>query len=560
MKKTIFAIMTFLATAAFADPQFIELKSGKTQYVVGERAVLLASVRTSPSDPATEVHLEATWNTDAIKLTKFSDTEFAVVTPVLPDTSPYHWEVKAYLQNRASALNLNSSIALLQKENILLSQKHSLETDPEKKALLLQAISENEALILGLQTQLQQGRTLLETKELYVYPTQVKKGHRLSSPLQISTDKVDDVFVVGESGTVTFQVNPSEMTETYEFVSEVEATLGASPMVLVKNSDLNYQSSIDGSMLTVGSHAISASLFIRNKRDANSLLDAIDKAALMKAKNEQLRDAETNTALIAYYQREVDDLTAIISAFYAVYADMKIFVATANLTIEVVEISPVYIDQSNIYAYENSSGSYSVALTTEPTANVTIVASSPSSRVTFSTKNGRSAQMSLTFTPSNWSTPQQILFTTADNSIVDGTEAIKITHTASGGDYEGVRVPDVYVHVMNDDYGSILFDTSQADLSLDGTPTQYGVSLSAEPIGVVQVTIDTTILRVNGQNGLPVVLTFSPSDWNQVQYVSVEIPPGTDLYPYTYHYLDHLASSADGYDGVQGSMVFLIVP
>lgn len=560
MKRLFFSTIILFASFASANPQFIDLKSGEAQYEVGERAVLLASVRTSPTDPGMEVHLEATWNSEKMKLTKFSDTEFAVVTPAMPDTNPYHWEVKAYLQDRDSALNLNSSIALIQKENILLNQKHALETDPDKKALLLQAISENEALILGLRSQLELGRTLVETKELYIYPVQSKKAKKLALPLEISTDKIDNIFTVGEAGNITFTVNPSELSETYEFDSEVEAQMGATQMSVTKNSEVSFQSYLDTNGLAVGYHSISATLFIRNKRDANSLLDAINKAAVMKAKTEQLRDGETSAAMIAYYQREIDDLTAIIAAFYGVYAEMRTSVATASLNIEIVEAaapSPVYIDMTQMSMMEGGGASYYVSLTTEPTADVTIVATSMNSRLTFP---GGASQKSLVFTSSNWSVPQEVYFSVPNNMTVDGDQTMKITHTAAGGDYDGVPVPEVAVYVVDDEYPGYQFSIPQVDLSLSGTQAQYGVSLIAEPAGTVEVTIDTSTLMVNGNYGTPVVLTFTPSNWNQSQDVTVEVPPGSVLTEYDYYHLNHSASSQDGYNGVSAGMVFWVVP
>nr|BFD68572.1 hypothetical protein HAGR004_35940 [Bdellovibrio sp. HAGR004] len=203
---------------------------------------------------------------------------------------------------------------------------------------------------------------------------------------------------------------------------------------------------------------------------------------------------------------------------------------------------------------------YYVYLSTEPTADVTITANSPDPEVTFSTskKEQRSSQVSLTFTSANWNVPQAVSLLISDNSVVDGERIVKITHTASGGDYEAVRVPDVFLNIYDNDYGNLLFDIPQIDLSINGGQGQYGLSLSAEPASDVQVVIDTTVLKVNGELNDPVVITFTPANWNQNQYITVEVPPGAPITANDYYHLNHTVSGTGPYGGQNAGMVFWI--
>lgn len=562
MKIFFVAVLLLFCSKVFADPQFLELKSGQSQYVVGDKAVLIASVRTSPTDPSMEIYLDASWAASPIKMIRFSDTEYAVVTPPMLVADSYHWEVKAYLQNRETAKGIWASIAVVDKENIQLQQRYLEETDPEKKNLLQQAIDENNILRATLVGQLEQNRTLVETKELYVYAAEVKKGiqKRLSSPLVLSTDKYENTFTYGEGGNLNVEFVPSEIQETYEVEPDIEVALDSNEIALTKITDTTYQAYLDVNLLTVGSHTATANLYIRNKRDSVSLLDAIDRALSRKVEAEQLRDQETNSAMIAYYQREVDDLAAIISAFYDVHLQMRQFTGSASLSLEVVDVSPVVIDQVQIYTSEGSMGTYSISLSTEPTADVTVTASSPDSEVSFSNrKNGqRSSQVSLTFTSANWNVPQAVSIAVADNSVVNGERIVKITHTSSGGDYEGVRVPDVFLNIYDNDSGNLLFDIPQVDLSINGGPGQYGLSLSAEPISDVQVVIDTSVLKVNGEQSEPVIITFTPLNWNQSQIITVEVPPGAQVTANDYYHLSHTVNGTGPYGGQIAGMVFWI--
>lgn len=90
------------------------------------------------------------------------------------------------------------------------------------------------------------------------------------------------------------------------------------------------------------------------------------------------------------------------------------------------------------------SGSYTIALDTQPSANVDIRISSDA----FST----TTQKTLTFTPSNWSTPQTVTVTAIDNPSYVGTHGSRITHTASSSDplYHGISIARVSLTIHDD--------------------------------------------------------------------------------------------------------------
>ena len=75
---------------------------------------------------------------------------------------------------------------------------------------------------------------------------------------------------------------------------------------------------------------------------------------------------------------------------------------------------------------------YSVALTSEPTADVTVTATGKDGVLEMFTENEPTlkVQQTLTFTTSNWSAPQRL-------NVLALADANSIRHTASGGDYAG---------------------------------------------------------------------------------------------------------------------------
>ena len=100
---------------------------------------------------------------------------------------------------------------------------------------------------------------------------------------------------------------------------------------------------------------------------------------------------------------------------------------------------------------EGASNSYTVALATQPSANVTVaLAVDGSSDVTVDTDGGTMGdQTMLTFTTMNWSTAQTVTVSAAeDTNMTD--ETATLNHTASGGGYYSVT-GSVTVTVDDDD-------------------------------------------------------------------------------------------------------------
>jgi hypothetical protein len=89
--------------------------------------------------------------------------------------------------------------------------------------------------------------------------------------------------------------------------------------------------------------------------------------------------------------------------------------------------------------------SYTVVLNSQPTADVTITIS-PDSQVSVS-------PTSLTFTSSDWNTPQTITVTAVDDFVVEGSHTGTITHSASSSDsdYDGISISDVTVNITDND-------------------------------------------------------------------------------------------------------------
>ncbi len=86
---------------------------------------------------------------------------------------------------------------------------------------------------------------------------------------------------------------------------------------------------------------------------------------------------------------------------------------------------------SRLRVAEGGSASYTIALGTPPSGDVTVAISGDA------TADLTLTPASLTFTPSNWNRPQRITLAAPENTDFIG-DTITLTHTASGADYGGI--------------------------------------------------------------------------------------------------------------------------
>ena len=164
--------------------------------------------------------------------------------------------------------------------------------------------------------------------------------------------------------------------------------------------------------------------------------------------------------------------------------------------------------------------SYTVALTTQPSAAVTVTISGQADSDLVLDKD------SLTFTTSNWSSPQTVRVTASNDPDALDDPVVTLTHGASGGDYGSVA-GDLTVTITEDDTaGLVISQSALTVLEGDGTGQSYTVALTTQPSAAVTVTI-------SGQADSDLVLdkdslTFTTSNWSSPQTVRVTASDDAD--------------------------------
>eukprot|EP01059_Diplonema_ambulator_P030329 TRINITY_DN5151_c0_g1_i9.p1 TRINITY_DN5151_c0_g1~~TRINITY_DN5151_c0_g1_i9.p1 ORF type:complete len:6713 (+),score=1239.17 TRINITY_DN5151_c0_g1_i9:1796-20140(+) len=187
---------------------------------------------------------------------------------------------------------------------------------------------------------------------------------------------------------------------------------------------------------------------------------------------------------------------------------------------------------------------FTVVLATEPTSTVTIpLASSYTSEATIS-------PATLTFTTTNWGTPQVVTVTGVDDTVADGNQAYQVllgATVSTDPKYSGkMPSPIAGSNTDNDAAGIVITQTPPMTTTEAGGTTTFKVKLGSQPVSNVVVPIDTAALDTTEGTVSPTSLTFTSANWNTDQTVTVTgVDDSTDDGDVSYVVAFSAASSAD---------------
>ena len=198
--------------------------------------------------------------------------------------------------------------------------------------------------------------------------------------------------------------------------------------------------------------------------------------------------------------------------------------------------------------------SFSVVLTSRPTASVTISVASGN------TAEGTVSTSSLTFTVSNWNVAQVVTVTGVDDAVDDGDVAYTIvTGTAVSADvgYNGMDPSDLSIVNADDDTAAITVSPASGNTIEAGGAAIFNVVLTSQPTSNVTVSLassDPTEGTVSTSS-----LTFTAANWNVAQTVTVTgVDDALDDGDVAYSILTSAATSIDpGYSGMAAADVVL---
>ena len=213
---------------------------------------------------------------------------------------------------------------------------------------------------------------------------------------------------------------------------------------------------------------------------------------------------------------------------------------TVEVSITEDDAPAVLVSVETLTVDEGETGEYTVALNTEPAAEVTVKVLVPEET------DLTTSPSALTFTTRNWSTAQTVTVSADQDDDAVADSAITLNHEVSGGDYQGIIASTVEVSITEDDAPAV--SVSVETLTVDeGETGQYTVALNTEPAG--EVTVKVLVPEETDLTTSPSALTFTTRNWRTAQTVTVSAGQDDDAVADSAITLNHEVSGGD-YEGV----------
>ncbi len=155
--------------------------------------------------------------------------------------------------------------------------------------------------------------------------------------------------------------------------------------------------------------------------------------------------------------------------FTADFLDLAI--ATPKVLVEKISTQTDVLEEGLIETY-------SLALTTQPTSEVTVTLS-PDSQIAVD-------KTEIVFRPTNWAQPQTVTFGAKNDRVVEGNHVGQITHqiTTNDNDYAQVSVPNLVVNIVDNDEPVILYRINvggEEVASTDGSNQDWSADTKTNP-------------------------------------------------------------------------------
>jgi hypothetical protein len=224
-----------------------------------------------------------------------------------------------------------------------------------------------------------------------------------------------------------------------------------------------------------------------------------------------------------------------------------------SLTVKSSSTPDVAINPTSLEITEGGSGSYTVVLTTEPSATVNVAIAGAAGDVSLS-------RPSVSFSTGNWNREQTVTVSVADDEDAVPDPAVTLTHSVTGADeYENpttaFTISTVSVTPKENDERGVTASPTTLTVAA-GNSGSYRVGLTSEPLDAVTVTVDTPPDGVT-VTGSPLV--FMPSNWSSQQAVTVDVAADAGEDEEQSFTLTHTVQGGD-YSGLEGPRVALTIP
>lgn len=175
------------------------------------------------------------------------------------------------------------------------------------------------------------------------------------------------------------------------------------------------------------------------------------------------------------------------------------------------------VSQTGISVPEDGgTGNFDVVLTAKPQSDVVF---------SIALNNGLDATLSkssLTFTPANWDTPQNVVVTGINDNIIrndSSTITISVNAAASDNNFDNLADKKVVVTIIDDDVAGLVVTPTGLTMAENGGVQTIQVKLNRQPVKNVVLNVNNS--SIDEMSLDKSTLTFSNANWNTPQTVTV---------------------------------------
>ena len=228
--------------------------------------------------------------------------------------------------------------------------------------------------------------------------------------------------------------------------------------------------------------------------------------------------------------------------------------ATISLEIKDASLPGVAINPTSLEITEGDSGSYTVVLTSQPSATVQVEVSGAADDV-------RVNRPRVSFSTSNWNREQSVTVSVSEDNDAVSEPVATLTHEVTGAtEYENPEtaftVSSVTVTPKENDEAGVTATPTSLTVA-PGSSGTYRVRLTSEPLAAITVTVNSP----SGDITVPESpLVIVPADWNREHTLTVNVDAEAGKDTEQSFTLTHTLDGDSYYANVAGPTVTVKVP
>ena len=189
-----------------------------------------------------------------------------------------------------------------------------------------------------------------------------------------------------------------------------------------------------------------------------------------------------------------------------------------EITTEDDDKAEILIEGEGASLNENTrdTATYTISLAAQPTKNVVVTL-----KTTDASELALESAGTVTFTPENWNTPVEVKVKSVDDLLTDGNQKANISMVAASDDenFNGISAMSPDYVIVDNEQASVVVLAENTTIRPGENNATVKVSLATQPTANVTVTF---VSSDPSTANITQTLTFTPSNWNQPQVVTVD--------------------------------------